>query len=184
MHLPTASTSLLIAAVALTANQVVAQEAGDPVTYTEGGVVYTAVLDPDLDTVSDAPYSTITSSAAAAAAATTSNVLSTSYDIDGNPVTYSDGVQIGGAAPATTTSTTPIAETTTTRQQAPGGVSGQESGHFDDASDIPGPDVDQPSAVELLHFQTPQRRSLPSYSPDQEYLQRRQVSIRSYFFER
>ncbi|UZJ54924.1 hypothetical protein CBS101457_004244 [Exobasidium rhododendri] len=64
--------SVLLATLSLSINQVQGQEVGDPVTYTEGRVIYTAVLDPDLDTVSPVAVSTTL-----IAATTTARVITT-----------------------------------------------------------------------------------------------------------
>lgn len=166
MRLSSASASLAFL-LAVSSAQVLAQVAGDPVTYTNGGVVYTAVLDPDLDTVSDRPVSTVSAAQA----------LVTTVDANGDPVTVSAGVTLGGGAAAVT----PV--TTTTRAGAGGGGVSNEMVDIVvviDSDQHPAGGSGDPSPSELLHFQSFERRS-PTPIPDQPHIQdlkRRQVRSR------
>lgn len=157
--------------LALAVAQVNGQAAGDPVTYTDGGVVYTAVLDPDLDTVSDAPVSTIGAGAGLGAGAG-AGILSTTYDYYGNPVTISDGVTLGTFLTGPTT-----AAATTTAVNNAGGVSSDIVPTHTEASEH---DQSHGQAA-ALHFQSYQRRSFtprPDQPDELAYeLQKRQVRI-------
>lgn len=172
MRLSIASTSVA-AILALSAGKVAAQVAGDPVTYTTGGVVYTAVLDPDLDTVSDRPYSTV------AAGGALGGQVVTTVDANGNPITISNGVTLGAAATTSPVRTTALR---TTAAAVGGGVSTSDDDNTNGESNV---DVhsnneqdDQQSPPKQLHFQQFDRRALHSASPDQPRLQRRQVRFK------
>lgn len=193
MRFSVASTSsVVVATIVLGAFHAAAQDVGDPVTYTNGGVVYTAILDPDLDTVSDAPVSTIAPGDAGlgAGAGAGVDVLSTATNAAGDILTYSDGVPVGTSTAAPAAAPVAAAPTTTTTQQR-GGVSrddGQDeplsrkTAHdLADAAGTSPSSGSSPSSVEFIHFQSPQRRSptplIPN--PDQRFgnLEKRQVSI-------
>lgn len=177
MRLSIASTSVATI-LALSAVKVAAQvqQAGDPVTYTNGGVVYTAVLDPDLDTVSDRPVSTIAAGGAGAGAA--AGAVVTTVDANGNPITISNGVTLGAATTTSPVRTTAVRATTTTAAAVGGGVSISDDNNNNqfEAELISNNDQDdQQSPPNQLHFQKNDRRSLHTASPDQPKLQRRQV---------
>lgn len=180
MRISIASTSIA-ALLAITAGRVAAQEAGDPVTYTNGGVIYTAVLDPDLDTVSDRPYSTIVPGGAAggAGAGAGAGALVTTTDANGNTVTVSNGVTLGVAATTSPIRTTAAVRTTAV---AAGGVSDHENDTTHNESNVnanPKNDLDDlQSPPKKLQFQQFDRRALHTASPDQPKLLRRQVRFK------